>query len=532
MKILATVLLGPGAEQVVGDAIRSAKAFVDGFLLIESGGGKAAVAAAREAAGSGTRLHEAVFLWLDDYAAARQFALEQARAAGATHAITLDPDERLDLAPNFRAHLEAFPEADVWILADRDTGYFKERVIRTTTAAEWHGLSCEYLRGRTVEGVRLAGHFWELPKTPEQEKRRLERGVVNMQKMIDAGDDCYRWRRHLGTCLMGVGRQPEALDCYLKGLPLTQHPDETAWMRYLICEQYVLTGRLDDARELAKTGLAEHAGFIPEFGWILAYLEHKAGNLQNASRWAQLVLHTPPDRNRQGFRGQNCKKGAKQILAAVHGTPEGAVWIDVQGIRVPTEGISVNMRRVLSTGQYEADERAALEGLLLPSDRVLELGAGIGYLATYCAQRLEDGSRVLTVEADPKMEAPIRATFAANRVAPALRIAAVNGTGASMRLERAADFWSTKASADGQGSGDPVEGVALSALLKEHQPTVLIIDIEGGETDLTRTVLPAVRAVLIEVHSDEAERAVDEWLSGQGFARRSVARRVRLFERN
>ncbi len=117
---------------------------------------------------------------------------------------------------------------------------------------------------------------------------------------------------------MGLGNQPAALADYQAALPLALNSHETAWMRYLICEQLVLTGRADDARELAAKGLADHAGFVPEFGWILAYTDQDK-NPQNASRWAQLVLVTPPDRTRIGFRGQNCKKGVRQLLQALHG---------------------------------------------------------------------------------------------------------------------------------------------------------------------------------------------------------------------
>ena len=117
---------------------------------------------------------------------------------------------------------------------------------------------------------------------------------------------------------MGLGNQPAALADYEAALPLALNTHETAWMRYLICEQLVLTGRSEEARQLAAIGLADHAGFVPEFGWILAYTDQTA-NPQNASRWAQMVLLSPADRTRIGFRGQKCKTGARQILQALHG---------------------------------------------------------------------------------------------------------------------------------------------------------------------------------------------------------------------
>jgi FkbM family methyltransferase len=529
--ILATILLGPGSESVVAEAIRSVEKDVDGFVLIESGGAGPALRAAYEAVTKPA--HTTHYEWANDYGAARQFALDEARRFGATHAVTVDPDERLELGDTFRAQLEAYPDVEVWILPDRDTGYFKERVIRTSAPVHWHGLSCEFVDGRDTAGAKMPGVFWELPKTPEQERRRYERGVVNMRKMIDAGDDCYRWRRHLGTCLMGLGRQAEALEAYEAGLPLATNADETAWMRYLICEQYVLEGRMADARKLAAEGLGDHAGFIPEFGWILSYTDFKADRLQNASRWAQLILHTPQDRTRIGFRGEKCVTGAKQVLMAIH-SPQAPDVVEVEGIKVPVKTVSPNMQRIIAAGGYEKDELDALRGLLSPSDRVLELGSGIGLLAAFCAKRLEDSSRVLTVEADPKMEAAIRATFAANDVAPELLVAAVSGQGTPMAVDRAEDFWSTKTWHQPKTGEehDTVEGASLSALVERHRPTVVICDIEGTEVTLKGTELPGVRAVLIEVHSAEADQIVEDWLVLQNFTRRDVARRVRLYERN
>jgi hypothetical protein len=137
--------------------------------------------------------------------------------------------------------------------------------------------------------------------------------------MIDEGDDRFKWRRHLGSCLMGLGRPQEAVEQYRAALPLAKRAEDTAWVTYLICQQLVIDGDTAEARRLAAEGLANHAGFIPEFGWIFAYTDLKAGNSQNASRWAQLALNTPPDGTRLSFRSVDAKRGAREVLACVHG---------------------------------------------------------------------------------------------------------------------------------------------------------------------------------------------------------------------
>ncbi len=264
----------------------------------------------------------------------------------------------------------------------------------------------------------------------------------------------------------------------------------------------------------------------------MAYVQAKRGDHQNASRWAQLAIQSPADRTRVSFRSAKARSGPKDILAVLHGrAKEGC--IKVHRMHVAKVGWeSPQIEWVMANGGYETAEYQALKTLLRLSDRVLELGAGVGFLAAYCAERLGDDTKVLAVEADPSMHESICATFEANGVKPGLVMAAVSATGEPRVLQSASDFWSTKTASPGQGLGTLVDGVALSALVARHKPTVIICDIEGGETDLAGADLPGVRAVLIEVHSDQAEIAVESWLTPQGFQRRDVARRIRIYERN
>jgi FkbM family methyltransferase len=532
LNILATILLGPGAELTVGDAIRSARPFVDGFVLVESGGGEAALDEAHRAC-VGADTYVGVYPWCGDYGDARQFALDTARRAGATHAVTLDPDERLLLSETFRAKLAAYPSIDVWIVEDRDTHYFKERVIRCAAPAKWHGRVCENIQAELVRG-KLDGAFWELPKDDAANRRRYERGVIETTRMIAEGDDRFKWHRHRGSCLAGLGRLDEALEEYRVAVNRAPTGDDRAWVSYLVCEQLLLREEFAGAREIASQQLADHAGFLHEFGWILAYSDYLVGDDQNASRWAQLVLHCPKDTTRVSLRGMNAAAGCRNILENLHGqAPAGCVRL--HHVNVPLhDRISEKIRQYLHAGEYETEEYRALKGLLRKTDRVLELGTGVGFLATYCAKRLDDGSRVLTVEADASMAGAIQATFAANDVAPTLLFGAVSAHGDPRYLERAADFWSTKTPRvpSGDGTRETVDGVTLDALVQQHAPTVLIVDIEGTESELAPTQLPGVRAVLIEAHSPEADDAVQSWLEPQGFTRRDVSRRVRLYERS
>ena len=200
------------------------------------------------------------------------------------------------------------------------------------------------------------------------------------------------------------------------------------------------------------------------------------------------------------------------------------------GVQVPLgERFSPVIRESFARGTYESTELTVLRGLLREEDRVLELGAGCGFLAAWCALRI-GSARVCTVEADPQMLGVLQATFRANGVSPQVIFAAASARGERRTLERAKDFWSTRTSVTRDGIAS-VAGARLDELLAQHLPTVLVVDIEGGERWLGPTALTGVRAVLLECHSRADRTAVDDWLLPQGFARSAERRRVRLYER-
>jgi tetratricopeptide (TPR) repeat protein len=365
MRIICTILLGPGSEATVPDGIRSLNPVVDEFLLIESGGGGAALRAAYETVEKlATTAH---YTWTGDYGAARQFALDKVREMGADYALTLDPDERLVGAETIRETVAANPYSDVFIARDQTEGYWKERVIKCSAPLEWRGRVCEMLSGNRTPQVKLRAQFWEVPKDEDAHRRRFERGVIECQRMIDEGDDCHRWRRHLGACLMGLGRREEAKAHYQKAFDLATHDEEKAWTWYLLCEQTVLDGDLEKAMRDAAVGLVDHAGFLPEFAWIIAYCQMRAGNLQNASRWAQLGAQCPDDKTRLSFRGANARKGCREILAKLH-----------EPVAPGFSGAVFESRKEFALN-YQRLARALTETLRFPL-RHLDLGAGHGLL--------------------------------------------------------------------------------------------------------------------------------------------------------
>lgn len=188
-----------------------------------------------------------------------------------------------------------------------------------------------------------------------------------------------------------------------------------------------------------------------------------------------------------------------------------------------TEMVSEHVRSYIRSGYYEWHERQVLGPLLRPDDIVLELGTGLGFLALWCGKRCE---RVVTVESNPKLYETIRDTLCRNHDKPRFLPIAVSRSGGPIQVVETPDFWgcSTK-----YGGSQP--SVRFCDLLVIVQPTVLVMDIEGGEEDLAGSRLtPEIRAVVIEYHGG-AELSVQEWMTTEGFEQTNASENVLLFKR-
>jgi hypothetical protein len=78
--------------------------------------------------------------------------------------------------------------------------------------------------------------------------------------------------------------------------------------------------------------------------------------------------------------------------------------VETHGIKVPlVEGvISERMERVMERGRYDSGEVRILRRVLRPTDRVLELGAGIGLVSTAAAE-INGPENVVAKEANPNL---------------------------------------------------------------------------------------------------------------------------------
>jgi FkbM family methyltransferase len=201
-------------------------------------------------------------------------------------------------------------------------------------------------------------------------------------------------------------------------------------------------------------------------------------------------------------------------------------FAEVGGVRIRVgPHISREILRTMDTGEYERPELELIKATLEPDDVVMELGTGVGLLATYCARRL-GSDRVHTYEANPDLEPHIRDTFARNGVSPHLEICVLGREAGAVRFwidEQ--NFWgSSLVRRAGHGRAVTIPMRPLNGEIRTVRPTFLIIDIEGGEEELCQFAdFGPVRKVLIEVHEwalgASGVAAVGEALARQRFRR-------------
>ncbi len=154
------------------------------------------------------------------------------------------------------------------------------------------------------------------------------------------------------------------------------------------------------------------------------------------------------------------------------------------GVRLSLRDASPRMHFALVTGDELEDSRLARK-VLNPTDRVLELGSSIGFMALLCQTQIgiEDYAMV---EANPRLAALIAENFRLNDAGhPLLFTVAAGPEDGTVRFHLNRDYWSSSVlERANERDTITVPQRSIPSLVAElpFTPNVLIVDIEGGET--------------------------------------------------
>jgi len=196
-------------------------------------------------------------------------------------------------------------------------------------------------------------------------------------------------------------------------------------------------------------------------------------------------------------------------------------------IAVQSAHLTPPIIKALSSGQYENAERAAIERHVQAGDRVLDLGGGIGCTGVV-AGRIVGGDNLMILEANGDLMADITDNLAANDVQGAKLVHAAviaRKDTANISFFKSKGFWAGSILPGNATKSKQVDvaACAFSDILKQFEPTVVICDTEGLETELFHHALPSyVRLVIIELHPNlygqETIKALFDRLSEMAFS--------------
>lgn len=196
----------------------------------------------------------------------------------------------------------------------------------------------------------------------------------------------------------------------------------------------------------------------------------------------------------------------------------------VHGVKLslPSDLAKPGLVGKLENGTYEYDEGNAARRCIRPGFRVLELGAGMGFVTAICAMRA-GAENVLSVEANPRMLDVIRVNLALNgQEGVTLMHGAVTGhaePGQTARL-RLGDALTSSRLARKNVRADTIEVplVPIADLIRMQRPHVVIMDVEGAEAHLFAQPWKCpLRFLVLELHPKQyAQRVIKkivEWAS-------------------
>jgi FkbM family methyltransferase len=176
-------------------------------------------------------------------------------------------------------------------------------------------------------------------------------------------------------------------------------------------------------------------------------------------------------------------------------------WHVVQGVYLPlTSDIGFNTLRWIVNGQYEQGEIELIRQRIEPSDRIMEIGTGLGFVSAYCS-RIVGSDQVYSFEANPlNVEMALR-VYEKNNVRPHLQNALL--ADCKGMIDFPVNRKSRLASSLLKTSGEIVQvpQLNLNETIEALRPDFLIMDIEGAEYDVFRMIrFQTIKKIQVELH--------------------------------
>lgn len=168
--------------------------------------------------------------------------------------------------------------------------------------------------------------------------------------------------------------------------------------------------------------------------------------------------------------------------------------------------ISNNILKFICNNSYEADERVIIKKSLDGTEKVLEVGAGLGFI-TYSLGSIIKSGEIFSFEANPLLCNLIKENFILN----SKDVNIFNGiikNGSTYDVEKfylAYEFWSSSTvPLDDFQKVIDVPVIDLNNFIMEHSINTLVLDIEGGEIVFFDSFnFDNINKIIIELHPEK-----------------------------
>ena len=203
-------------------------------------------------------------------------------------------------------------------------------------------------------------------------------------------------------------------------------------------------------------------------------------------------------------------------------------FVHSRGMKFPDDPaiLRPRLRKSLRRNAYENKETEAALRVVREGDRVIELGAGLGYMSTLVASKRKIDC-VHSFEANPGLIPYLHRGHAATGLGNTHVHHAILGAESGTVDFHVRENILSSSMARFEGEDPPethqIEVRAADAVFAEIKPTVLLCDIEGAEADLIPLLdLSYLRAAVLELHPQwigpEGVNKVFSAFIGAGFA--------------
>lgn len=201
----------------------------------------------------------------------------------------------------------------------------------------------------------------------------------------------------------------------------------------------------------------------------------------------------------------------------------------IGGVRLDISSPEISPRLVdrITKGLYEQQEAKSIMTAAQQGDRLLEIGAGLGYLSCVAA-KTGLFEAITVVEANPQLINSIKLNHSLNNadcdVLNVVLTPEVVPVGSTIPFYIRGDFWASSLSPTPLNyiRTEQVQLHSFQSLIDASRPTFIACDIEGGENSLFEGInLTGVKKILLELHQRvigrKGMKRVFETLSRNGF---------------